>query len=314
MTRAARSPTNDSLAGDFAGVLYGLCAFGLWGLSPIYFKAVDHVGATEVLGHRVVWSMLLLCGLLLLRKRGRQLLFEFRSPKRIGFYLLTALLVSTNWLIFIWSIHNDRLLEASLGYYINPLVNVVLGMAFLNERLNLWQSLAVALATIGVVNLVINSGTFPWVALTLAFSFGFYGLLRKKAGMDAVLGLTVETLLLSPLALVFLAGLAVHGSGSFAQGDLKTDVLLVSAGLVTAVPLVCFLEATQRLRLMTVGLMQYLAPTLNFLLAVVAYREPFTLTHLATFLCIWAALAVYSFDAFRSRRRLRDVEATSMNE
>ncbi len=287
----------------FTGVLYALAAFGIWGLSPIYFKAVAQVPATEVLAHRVLWATVLLVAVLLLQRRGLELIRELFSWRRVRFYLVTALLVSTNWLIFIWSIQNDRLLEASLGYYINPLVNVLLGTLFLRERLNPWQISAVILAAAGVVNLILGYGKFPWVALTLAFSFGLYGFLRKKGALDAIVGLAVETLLLVPVALIFLGALALQGNGAFAQGVIKIDVLLVFAGVITAVPLVCFLQAARRLQLTTVGLMQYLAPTLNFLLAVLAYQEPFTTAHLVTFTSIWIALAIYSFDAFAARGR-----------
>ena len=299
--------------GAVSGVLYALAAFGIWGLSPIYFKSLGHVPATEVLAHRVLWATVLLVAVLLLQRRGLELIRELLSWRRVGFYLVTALLVSTNWLIFIWSIQNDRLLEASLGYYINPLVNVLLGTVFLRERLNRWQIVAVALAAAGVMNLVLGYGKFPWVALTLAFSFGFYGLLRKKAGMDAILGLTVETLLLVPAALLFLGWLAFQGSAAFAHAGAKTDVLLIFAGVITAVPLVCFLQAARRLKLTTVGLMQYLAPTLNLLLAVLAYYEPFTTAHLITFVCIWIALAIYSFDAFFARHRERAAHSANSN-
>ncbi len=285
----------------FAGVLYGLGAFGIWGLVPIYFKAVGHVPAIEVLAHRVVWAMLLLLAALLLQRRARQLTYELRDPRRLGFFATTALLVSGNWLIFIWAIHNDRILETSLGYYINPLVNVLLGVVFLRERLNARQTVAVALAAVGVLNLIIGYGTVPWIALALALLFGLYGLLRKRAGVEAMLGLAAETVVLAPLALLFLAYLAWNGVGAFTQSSLTSDALLVFSGVVTAVPLFCFLQAANRLRLSTVGLMQYLAPTLSFLLAVAVYKEPFTLAHAITFACIWMALALYSFDAFTSR-------------
>lgn len=286
----------------FVGVLYALGAFGIWGLTPVYFKAVAHVPAIEVVAHRIVWALPLLWAALLWRRRLHLLLQELCNPRHLMFYGATALLVSTNWLIFIWAIHNDRLLEASLGYYINPLVNVLLGVLFLRERLNARQLLAVALAGIGVLNLIAGYGSFPWIALALALTFGLYGLLRKKAATEAMLGLTVETLLLAPLASLFLADLAWRGSGAFGQQDVPTDALLVFAGVITVVPLVCFLQAANRLHLSTVGVMQYLAPTLNFLLAVAVYREPFTPTHAITFGCIWVALAIYTFDAFRVRR------------
>ena len=303
------APAPDS---RLTGFLYGLGAFGFWGLTPIYFKAVGQVPALEVMAHRVVWAMLLMFALLLWKQRLRELSLELGNPRRLLFYAVTALLVSTNWLIFIWAIQQNRLLEASLGYYINPLVNVFLGMLFLHERLNVRQIVAVTLAAIGVLNLMLAHGTFPWIALALAFSFGFYGLLRKKARVDVMLGLTVETILLTPFALAFLVLLGANGA--FGRANMETDLLLAAAGIVTAVPLLCFLQATQRLALSTVGLMQYLAPTLNFLLAVLLYDEPFTLSHLITFVCIWIALAIYSGDAFLTHRAHRAIQSTDAGQ
>jgi chloramphenicol-sensitive protein RarD len=297
-----------------AGIFYALAAFGIWGLAPIFFRLIGRVPALEVVAHRVVWAVALLCFTLLLTRRGRALLTELGKPRRLLFLSLTALLVSGNWLIYIWSIQHERLLEASLGYYINPLVNVLLGMLFLHERLNLRQGVAVTLAAIGVLNLIVALGVFPWIALSLALLFGFYGLLRKKAAIDAMVGLTVETILLTPLALAFLVALALQGNGAFGRGDIATDLLLAATGLITAIPLFCFLQAAQRLRLSTLGLMQYLAPSLNFLLAVVFYHEPFTWAHFVTFLFIWLALAIYSFDAFSERRAQRVSQASSVAE
>lgn len=297
-----------------AGILYALAAFGIWGLAPIYFRLIGQVPALEVVAHRVAWAVLLLCLALLAKRRGRLLLAELRDTRRLLFLSVTALLVSGNWLIYIWSIQNDRLLEASLGYYINPLINVLLGMLFLRERLNPRQGMAVALACIGVLNLIVALGVFPWIALSLALLFGFYGLLRKKASIDAMVGLTVETILLTPLALALLVVLALQGNGAFGRGDLATDLLLAGTGLMTAVPLFCFLQGARRLRLSTLGLMQYVAPSLNFVLAVVFYHEPFTWMHFVTFFFIWVALAVYSFDAFSERRAQRTHAASGVAE
>lgn len=316
MANAAREAVTSTVSGDtgLAGSLYALAAFGIWGLAPVYFRLIGQVPALEVVAHRVIWAVILLCLALLLKRRGRQLLAELHNVRRLLFLSVTALLVSGNWLIYIWSIQNDRLLEASLGYYINPLINVVLGMVFLHERLNLRQGVAVTLATIGVLNLIVALGVFPWIALSLALLFGFYGLLRKKATIDAMIGLTVETILLTPIALAFLVVLALHGNGAFGRGDIATDLLLAGTGLMTAIPLFCFLQGARRLRLSTLGLMQYLAPSLNFLLAVVFYHEPFTWTHFVTFLFIWVALAIYSFDAFSERRAQRIRPAGSVPE
>ncbi len=285
------------------GALLALAAFTWWGLAPIYFKAVSSVPPLEVLAHRVVWSAVLLGGVVVVRQGARVLWAEFADLRRLRFYGLTAILLSTNWLIFIWAVQSGRLLEASLGYYINPLVNVLLGVLFLKERLNRPQLLAVLLAGLAVGFQVLAYGRLPWVSLTVAFTFGFYGLLRKKAGFDPLRGLLVETLVMLPLALGYMAFLWQQGSGSFGQQGLLIDGLLISSGVVTSVPLILFLEGANRIRLSTLGVMQYVAPTLQFLLAVAAYGELFTWVQGVTFGLIWSALGVYSWDAFRNRRR-----------
>ena len=285
-----------------AGIASALGCFSFWGLFPIYFKLLGHVSALEVLAHRVFWSAVLLLGLIMAQGQWPALRAEFRNRHRLRFYLLTALLISGNWLLYIWAVQQGRILEASLGYYINPLVNVLLGVLFLQERLNSRQWMAVALAAAGVLVLVIGNGVWPWISLTLAFSFGGYGLLRKKAGQAATLGLAVETLLLAPAALLFLIVLEAVGAGALGAVNGATDLLLLAAGPVTVAPLLLFLQATRLLRLSTVGLIQYLTPTLQFLLAVALYREPFTAIHGAAFGCIWLALALYSADAWRSYR------------
>jgi len=285
-----------------AGLASALGCFGIWGLFPIYFKQLCHVPALEVLAHRVLWSAVLLLGLILAQGQWQALRAEFRDRRRLRFYLLTALLISANWLLYVWAVQHGRILEASLGYYINPLVNVLLGVLFLFERLNPRQWTVVALAAAGVLVLVVGHGVFPWISLTLALSFGGYGLLRKKAGHAATLGLCVETALLAPVALLFLAVLAARGAGGLGTMNGQTDLLLLAAGPVTVAPLLMFLEATRRLRLSTIGLIHYLTPTLQFLLAVALYRESFTTIHLAVFGCIWLGLALYSADAWASYR------------
>ena len=289
-------PTHRALA----GVLNALGCFTFWGLFPIYFKLLQHVPPLEVLAHRILGSALILLALVVLQGRGRALLANFRNRRQLGFYAITSLLISANWLLYIWAVQQGRILEASLGYYINPLVNVLLGVLFLRERLNVRQWSAVGIATVGVLVLVIGRGMLPWIALTLAFSFGSYGMLRKKAGLNPALGLAVETLLLAPVALLVLAA---AGGGALGKVDGWTDALLLAAGPVTVAPLLMFLEAGQRLRLSTVGLIQYLTPTLQFLLAMVVYHEPFSRVHLITFGCIWLALALYSGDAWVGHRR-----------
>lgn len=293
------------------GIAFGIAAYGMWGLVPVYFKAVAVVPPLEVLAHRIVWSVVMLAPLVLTRVRRAEARRALTRPRTVATLLMTTVLIAVNWYLFIWAVANDRILEASLGYFINPLVNVVLGVIFLHERLSRPAALAVTLAAVGVAVQLAVVGTLPWVALTLAGSFGLYGLLRKTAEVGAVVGLTVETALLAPLAAGYLLWQRRAGGLSFASGDLSIDVLLVLAGLVTAAPLLCFTRAARLLPYSTLGFLQYLAPSGQFLLAVAAYGEPLTAAKAVTFGCIWLALAVFTTDQMRrarARRRLRSIE------
>ncbi len=282
------------------GLGYALAAYLAWGMLPLYFKALRAVPAVEVLAHRVVWSLVLLSALLAARGGKAAFRAAFRRD-RLPILAVTTCLIATNWLVYIWAVQTGRVLEASLGYFVNPLVNVLLGVLFLGETLSRGQRIAVALAAAGVGVLVVRAGTFPWLSLVLALSFGLYGLLRKRAGLDAVGGLLAETALLAPPALVLLGVRAASGAGAFG-GATGTSLLLAAAGPITALPLVWFTLAVHRLRLSTVGLVQYLAPTCQFLLAVLLYREPFGAAHAAAFAFIWASLALYSWDALARAR------------
>lgn len=278
-------------------MLYGLAAYGWWGLAVVYFKAVAHVQPLEVLAHRVVWSVPLLFGLLALRGRLGEVRAAFRDRRTLLILFATTLLIGSNWLIYIVAVSTGHILQSSLGYYINPLVNVVLGMAFFHERLRPAQWVSVLLAAAGVLYLALSFGRPPWFALALAGTFALYGLLRKTVRAEGAVGLTVETTLLLPAALVFLLVQATRGRPAFGHVSLETDLLLLASGLMTAIPLIWFANAIRRLPLTTMGFLQYLSPTLQFLLAVAVYGEPFTRAHLVTFGCIWTALAVYSVDA-----------------
>ena len=282
------------------GVAYGIAAYGWWGLVPVYFKAVATVPAVEVLAHRILWSVVLLAVWMRLRGRWPAAAAAMRNRRTVITLLATTVLIAGNWYVFIWAVANDHVLQASLGYFINPLVNVLLGFVFLGERLRTWQTLAVGLAAAAVLYLTLVCGQFPWIALVLAGTFGFYGLLRKTAKVDAPVGLTVETTLLLPLALAYLTYVGVEGELAFGARSRWTDLLLVLAGAVTALPLLWFTNAVRRLRLATLGFLQYIAPTGHFLLAVGLYHEPFTAAHGITFGCIWTALAIYSIDTARS--------------
>jgi len=286
------------------GSLFALAAFSFWGLTPIYYKLLPHVPPVEVLAHRVVWSVVFGAVFVTLSRSWPAVRAALGDGKTLRALGLTASLVSINWLIYIWAVVNDQVMSTSLGYYINPLVNVLLGMLFLGERLGRARTLAVALAAIGTASLAFEVGGLPWISLSLAFSFGFYGLIRKRLGLPPLAALFVETLLVAPLALLALAWFAFHGQSAFGA-DIRSSLLLVLAGPVTLLPLLWFAEAARRLPLITVGFFQYLAPTLTFLLATLVYGEAFTPAWAVTFALIWSGLAVFTIDGFRKRERLR---------
>jgi chloramphenicol-sensitive protein RarD len=278
------------------GVLYGLGAYLAWGLVPVYFKAVAQVPALEVLAHRVVWSVVLLGVLMGIQGRWREAAVVLRNRSTMLTLACSTALIATNWLTFIWAISHGRVLQASLGYFINPLVNVLLGFLFLRERLRGWQKVSVLLAAAGVAYLTISFGRVPWIALVLATSFGLYGLLRKTVPVDAMAGLTLETALLGPAALAFLLVQAARGAAFFPGHSWQMNVLLPLSGVVTAVPLLWFVNGARRLRLSTMGFLQYVSPTEQFLLAVLAFGEPFGHVQQVSFACIWTALAIYTAD------------------
>jgi chloramphenicol-sensitive protein RarD len=284
------------------GVVYAASAFLIWGISPIYWKALRAVPALEIILHRMVWSFFFLVPLIIIMRRWQEFIDVFKKYRTLLILLVTALIIGGNWLLYIWAINNDYLLQASLGYYINPLVNVVLGMVFLKERLRRPQILSVLLAFAAVLYLTISYGEFPWIALMLALSFGLYGLIRKVAPVGALVGLAVETLLLSVPALIYLYYLDSRGAGTIFRVSLKLSLLLMGCALVTAIPLLFFTLGARRLYLSTLGLLQYIAPSCMFILAVFLFREPFSSVQVVTFILIWTALAIYSSDSVRYYR------------
>jgi chloramphenicol-sensitive protein RarD len=286
------------------GVVYAASAFLIWGISPIYWKALQAVPALEIILHRMVWSFFFLVPLVILMRRWQEFKDALSNYRTLLILLFTALIVGGNWLLYIWAVNTDRLIQASLGYYINPLVNVVLGMVFLKERLRPPQIVAVLLAAAGVLYLTVYYGEFPWIALTLAVSFGLYGLIRKIVPVGSLVGLTVETLLLSIPALGYLFYLGSHGAGAFLRVSLKMDLLLMGCAVATATPLLLFTLGARRLYLSTVGLLQYIAPSCMFVLAVFLFREPFSKAQVVTFIFIWTALVIYSTDSVRYYKRV----------
>jgi len=277
-----------------------MLAYSTWGLLPIYWKLFGATPAIEVLSHRMIWSAVFLSGILLVQRRLDDLLALLRLPRQVLVLLLTASLLSFNWGLYIYGVNSDRVVEASLGYYINPLVTVLLGFVFLKERLYRGQQVAVAVAVVGVGYFIWRLGTVPWIALALAISFAFYGLLRKVVPVAPLVGLAVETLLITPITLLFVVWLGVTGQGRFGE-SLPMTLLFIGAGVATSMPLLWFNNAAKRLKLATLGFFQYLAPSLSLLLGVFVYGEPFTPVHAVTFGCIWTALLLYSVTALRAK-------------
>ncbi|AUX30813.1 MULTISPECIES: EamA family transporter RarD [Sorangium] len=293
------------------GVVYGVAAYSAWGVVPVFWKQLRHVGAVEILAHRTVWSLLAFAALTLVTGQLRALGAALRDRRVVGAMAATGALVSANWVLFIYAVSVGRVLDASLGYFINPLLSVLLGMVFLRERLRPAQWIALGLAAAGVVHLAVRAGAVPWIALALAGTFGVYGLLRKVVAVNSLPGSTLETLFIAPLGAAYLASLHARGAGAMGRVDLRTDLLLAATGIVTALPLVWFTNAARRLSLTTLGFLQYLAPSGQFLLAVLVYGEPFTATQAVSFACIWTGLAVFSADA-ALRARASSVARTSL--
>lgn len=288
------------------GVLCGLGAYAWWGVVvPLHVRFLRHVNVFELLAHRILWS-LIVCALLLTWLRAWQPLIEALKSRRTLLLLLgSTIVISFNWMGFIWAVYTDRLSHASLGYYINPLVSVLLGFIFLGERLRRPQQIALVLATVGVVYLTLRLGQLPWIALVLAFSFGFYGLFRKLAHVDAIGGLFVECAGLSTVGIGILIYLEVNTGISFGRASAFTNTMLVLAGVATATPLVLFSVAARRLPLATVGFLQYSSPSMQLVIAVIFLGEAFTVHHGISFAAIWTALAIYTVDLVRQRRSMR---------
>ena len=301
---------------DRSGLIAGLAAFATWGLIPGYWKLLKGVSPPEILGHRFVWTSLFLVVVLSWQRRWPEVRTVLRSRRATLFCLTSGLAVATNWFFFIFAVLIDRVLETSLGYFMTPLVNVLFGAILLRERLTRLQLLSVFLAAAGVLYLTFGYGRFPWIAVTLCTTFGLYGLLRKKSGTPAIPGLFIETIMLVPVALGYLVFLKANGTLAFDRATWPLLLLLISSGVVTAVPLFWFGYAARHLRLVTLGFLQYLAPTISFFLGVFLYHEPFTRGHLITFGLIWVALALFTFEAVTRWRsgRVRDAMESAVCE
>ncbi len=290
-----------------AGLIYALAAYLSWGFLPVFFKHLHTVSAGEIVAQRILWSLVLLAVLIGFGRRFGHLRAALRNPVALRYLTLSALLIAANWLVYIWAVLNDHVLQASLGYFLNPLINVALGVIFLKERLGRIQMVAVALAAAGVMVLAMSAGEGLWISLALGFSFGIYGLLRKMAPVDAIEGLSIETMILAPFALGWVAWIGSSGDLAFGA-DRTISWLLVVSGVVTAVPLLFFAAAARRMPYATLGLLQYIAPTIVFLLAVFAYGEPLTSAHVICFALIWTGLGIYTASVLVGMRRIQVVE------
>ena len=284
---------------DARGIAYAAIAYVMWGLFPLFWRPLHAIAATELIAHRIVWSLVFVVALTVALGGWAGLKSALRSPRTLGLHLLSGVLLAINWLTYVWGVNNDRVLEASLGYFLVPLGQVSMGILFLGERLRTRQRWAIGLAAVGVALQFRGVGGIPWVALTLAVSWVFYGFLRKQSALGSLAGLTLETALLAPVAAAYLILLAARGGGALGHASAWEQVGVLSAGIVTAVPLLLFAAGARRLPLTTIGLLQYLVPSLNFLLGAFLYHEPLSAARLVSFGFIWAALALYSVETWR---------------
>jgi chloramphenicol-sensitive protein RarD len=284
------------------GIWYAVAAYVAWGLFPIYWKWLHKVPALQLIAHRIVWSFIFLALIIFLTRQWKK--FHATLNKRVLLiYLASAVLLSINWLTYVWAVNAGFIVETSLGYFINPLFSVLMGVIFLRERLRSWQWVPVGLAAAGVTFLAVAYGSLPWIALTLAVSFGIYGLVKKTAPLGSLYGLTLETGILFIPAVGFLLTMQVTGQGAFLNSNPVTDLLLAGAGIVTTIPLLLFASAAQMIPLSTIGVLQYIAPTLQFLIGVLIYREPFDHTHLVGFSIVWLALIIFWVEGYLAGRK-----------
>ena len=284
------------------GILYGIGAYALWGFFPIYWKFLHDVSALQVIGHRIGWSFVMLLIYIVFRGQWEAFRTSGMNWRTLGIYSIAAVLLGINWLVYVWGVNAGFIVETSLGYFINPLLSVFLGVVFLRERLRPMQWVPVGIATIGVAYLTFVYGRLPWIALTLALSFGFYGLVKKLSPLGSLYGLTLETGILFPVAIIYLSILGFNGSGAFFHEGAFIDILLIGAGLVTTIPLLMFASAAKQIPLSIVGLLQYIAPTIQFLIGVFLYKEPFDQAHFIGFAIVWVALIIFAIEGYFARR------------
>ncbi|GED70536.1 EamA family transporter [Brevibacillus reuszeri] len=283
------------------GVFYAIAAYFMWGLLPLYWKVFQAMGAWEILAHRIIWSVLFVAIIIVVTKRIRKLRESVSGAKMIGALIVCSLLISANWLLYIWAVNNDQVMQTSLGYYINPLITVLMGVIFLKEKMHVGQWVSLVLAACGVLYITIQYGEFPWIALSLALTFAFYGLAKKVVKLEAIIGLAWETLFVAPIALAYLIWLQISGTETISLLAWWQVLLLTLAGVGTALPLYWFAQAAIRLPLSMVGFIQYLSPTISLLSAIFLFHEPFTTTHLISFSLIWSALIIFTISSLRRK-------------
>lgn len=285
------------------GVLFALAAYILWGFFPLYFKAIQQVSALQILAHRIAWGFVFALAVVLVLRQWKEFRASVFNRRTFLIYAGASVVLGINWFTYVWAVITNHVVESSLGYFINPIVSVLLGVIFLRERLRTFQWVAIAMVTAGVVYLTITFGQLPWISLVLAVTFGFYGLLKKIAPLGALHGITLETAVLTIPSLVYLLIVNANGTGTFGHSTPLLDFLLVLSGPVTAIPLLLFATGARRIPLTTIGLLQYIAPTLQFLLGVLVFHEPFDQSRLIGFMIIWLALVLFSVENLLARRR-----------
>ncbi|GIO10109.1 transporter [Brevibacillus reuszeri] len=283
------------------GVFYAIAAYFMWGLLPLYWKVFQAMGAWEILAHRIVWSVVFVAIIIVVTKRARKLRESVSGAKMVGALIVCSLLISANWLLYIWAVNNDQVMQTSLGYYMNPLITVLMGVIFLKEKMHVGQWVSLALASCGVLYITIQYGEFPWVALSLALTFAFYGLAKKLVKLEAIIGLAWETLFVAPIALAYLLMIQINGTETVSALAWWQVLLLTLAGVGTALPLYWFAQAAARLPLSMIGFIQYLSPTISLLSAIFLFHEPFTTTHMISFSLIWGALIIFTVSSIRKK-------------
>lgn len=296
------------------GLWLALGAYTIWGLFPLYWKQLHQVDAVQLIGHRIAWSFILLIVFVIASRQLKSLAKATFKPRVLILYLVAAILIGANWLMYVWAVNSDYIVETSLGYFINPLLSVLMGVIFLRERLRSIQWISVGLASLGVIYLTVIYGRLPWIALTLAFTFGTYGLVKKISPLGSLFGLTIETGLLFLPAVIYLVFTEYSGSGAFLHEGATTNIMLIGAGAVTTIPLLMFATAARTIPLSMVGVMQYIAPTLQFLLGVFVYKETFDQTHLIGFGIVWIALIIFIAEGLLAQRFVRQEPIPEIGE